>query len=36
MGIHISLTGIWTHQRHVMERRNQKAIIEHAQVNVLL
>ena len=36
MGIHISSGCIWAHQRHVVERRDQEAIIQHTQMDVLL
>ena len=36
MGIDIGLSCIRAHQRHVVEWRDQEAIIQHTQVNVLL
>jgi hypothetical protein len=36
MGIHVGGSCIRAHQRHVVERRDQEAIIQHAQMNVLL
>jgi len=36
MGIHIGLSCIWAHERHVVERGNQEAIIQHSQMDVLL
>ena len=36
MGINIGRSCIWAHQRHVVEWRDQEAIIQHSQVDVLL
>jgi hypothetical protein len=36
MGIHIGSGCIWAHQRHVVKWRNQEAIIQHTQMDVLL
>jgi hypothetical protein len=36
MGIYISGSCIRAHQRHVVERRDQEAIVQHTQMDVLL
>jgi hypothetical protein len=36
MGIYIRRSRIWAHQRHVVEWRDQEAIIQHPQMDVLL
>ncbi len=36
MGIHIVRSCIRAHQRHVVEWRDQEAIIQHTQMDVLL